>query len=47
MHGQKKHHNCYTFRALLAYNQAAYNCIKQLLNIKQMFYTTVGCLIIG
>jgi len=35
------------FRALLAHNQPAYNCIKQLLNVKQLFYTAVGRLIIG
>jgi len=35
------------FRALLAYNQAAYSCIKQLLNVKQLFYTVVGRLIMS
>jgi len=35
------------FRALLAYNQAAYNCIEQLLNVKKLFYTIAGRLIEG
>ena len=35
------------FRALLAHNKTAYSCIKQLLNVKQLFYTAVGRPIIG
>jgi len=35
------------FRALLVHIQAACNCMKQLLNVKQPFYTAAGHLIIG